>query len=254
MMGYAPARCQLKRSIVITALVVLALSCSAASSRELRDSTPVMLIKGIAKSVHGVVKGYDFYDYQVRASAGQTLTVNMLGSNRANYFNINPPEAGDVSMYVGSVNDNSFSGLLPVDGIYVVRVYLMRSAARRQEHSDYSLTLKLDGEPLQPVARTHDALIPGTKYHAQATIKCTTVWSNATECPAFVVRYSFNGSATVEVRVTDSIRRRILFIDGKPTAADSTFPITYSKDADIYDIRFDVNERYSFPEALIFGG
>lgn len=240
--------------IVTVMLALLASDRLLAAPRESHKIIPVKLVNSTPTTVRGAIKGYDTVDYKVSAGAGQTLTVTMTASNGANYFNINPPDSGNVAMFIGSDVGNAFTGMIPADGGYVVRVYLMRSAARRKEHSNFSLTLKVDGEPLHPIPHALDALIPGTKYHAQTTIKCTTVWAATTECPAFVVRYNFNGSATVDVRVTDSVRRRILFVNGTPKAADSTFPLSFSKDADFYDIRFDRNERYSFPESLIFGG
>ena len=36
-------------------------------------------------------------------------------------------------MFVGSISGNQFEGRLPASGDYKVRVYLMRSAARRDE-------------------------------------------------------------------------------------------------------------------------
>lgn len=38
------------------------------------------------------------------------------------------------------------AGTLPVDGDYTVRVYLMRSAARRNETAEYTLTVGITGQ------------------------------------------------------------------------------------------------------------
>jgi hypothetical protein len=64
--------------------------------------------------------------------------------------------------------------MLPTDGIYVVRVYLMRNAARRNESSNYTLTVGVTGKALAPLAASKDALIPGTKFHASAPTSATT--------------------------------------------------------------------------------
>ena len=80
------------------------------------------------------IKGYDSYEYTLGAKAGQVMTISFKTDNRSNYFNIVPP-GGNEALFVGSsaADPNSFTGTLPVDGDYVVQVYLMRNAARRDE-------------------------------------------------------------------------------------------------------------------------
>lgn len=204
--------------------------------------------------IHGTVKGYDYVDYRLTASAGQILNVFMQTDNRANYFNLNAPDSGDVSMFIGSQSGMSFDAMLPDDGTYVIRVYLIRSAARRQEAGEYSLSISIEGDQLLPLPGSIDARIPGTRYHAQSTIKCAPAWSEITDCPAYVVRRSFNGTATVEVRWNPDGKRRILFVEGTPTAADSSSPIKFTKQTDLYIIDFGSDERFEIPEALVFGG
>ncbi|MGB7740665.1 MAG: hypothetical protein WBM03_16280 [Steroidobacteraceae bacterium] len=54
-------------------------------------------------------------------------------------------------------------GQLKGDAIvdYLVRVYLMRPAARRGESSDYTLTVGASGKALAPIAASKDALVAG---------------------------------------------------------------------------------------------
>ena len=67
--------------------------------------------------------------------------------------------------------------MLPTDGDYKVRVYLMRNAARRNEVSDYTLTISVTGKPLAPIPASQDALLPGTKFHASGSVTCVpAVW------------------------------------------------------------------------------
>jgi hypothetical protein len=44
-------------------------------------------------------------------------------------------------MFIGSTSGNQFEGILPANGDYKIRVYLMRSAARRGEAADYRLEM-----------------------------------------------------------------------------------------------------------------
>jgi len=205
--------------------------------------------------IKGSVKGYHYVDYQLRAGAGQTLRASMHGSNGANYFNIISPGAGEVAMYIGQIGSNKFEGVLPVEGIYTLRVYLMRSAARRNETSNYTLDVAVTGKPLQALPDDKDARIPGTLYHASATIPCALPYDPETKlCEAFVIRRGFDGTATVEVRGAKSYLRRILFVGGKPVASDSAEPMSTSRRGDVTEVSFGKDERLEIVDALIMGG
>jgi heat shock protein HslJ len=227
---------------------------TAAQDKE-RTVKPVRFAPGKTSTViKGRITGYNYVDYQLRAAAGQTMTVSMTGSNGANYFNVLPPDSTDVAMFNGQMADNRFTGLLPTDGIYSLRVYLMRSAARRNESSDFTLSVAITGQPLKPVSAKVDAVIPGTPYHAQTTTPCAPAYSQARECEARVIRRGFDGTATVELRWGDNGMRRILFIKGEPKAADAMQPMTFTRNARGWIVRFDDHERFEIPEPLVFGG
>jgi len=204
--------------------------------------------------IKGKIKGDGDIDYLVRASAGQTLTVTMKTTNAQNYFNINPP-GSDVSMFVANTSGNNFKGVLPTDGDYRVRVYLMRPAARRNESSNYTLTISVTGKPLAPVSSSVDAVIPGTNYHASATINCTnSIEKKIGKCEAFVIRRGFDGTATVEVRLTDGFKRRILFVKGKPVSSDSPEKLSTVRKGDINIVSLGTLERFEIPDTLVVGG
>lgn len=98
-------------------------------------------------TIKGKIKGYEAIDYTLRAKAGQTLSVTLKTGNGANYFNVLPPGRNDAAIYVGSTGGNEWTGALPADGEYKLRVYLMRSAARRNETASYTLTVGITGTP-----------------------------------------------------------------------------------------------------------
>ena len=97
-------------------------------------------------TVKGKIKGDESVNYRLGASAGQTMTVVLKPSNRSTYFNVIAPGA-DSAMFIGSTEGNKFSGSLPKSGDYIVQVYLMRNAARRNETSSYSIDFKVVGVP-----------------------------------------------------------------------------------------------------------
>jgi len=208
--------------------------------------------------IKGRLQGYSDVDYLVRAGAGQTITVTLKRSNPSNYFNVLPPGSSDVAMYVGQTGED-FTGMLPADGDYTIRVYLVRAAARRNESSDYTLAISVTGKALTPVPASHDAVLPGTPFHASAKITCVPyiekfLEKKPQECEAFVIRRGYNGTATVEIPQTNSVARRILFVKGEPVASDSQYPVTFSRRDDFTIVIFDTDERYEIPDVLIFGG
>ncbi len=208
----------------------------------------------VIKGYH--VKGDATVDYIVQARAGQTLAVALKRSNAQTFFNINPPGT-DVSMFVGSSDSTgtAFRGLLPADGDYAVRVYLMRAAARRGESSDYTLTVGVTGMALAPLPASQDALLPGTSFHASGRI--TGVPSFETkprECEAFVTRRGIDGTATVEIPLPNSLKRRILFVKGEPVCTDSPETLTFTRREDVTTVRLGADEWYAIPDALVGGG
>jgi hypothetical protein len=95
-------------------------------------------------TITGKITGDQIVDYQLRAGAGQSMVVIFKPSNLSAYFNVLPP-GSDVAIFVGSIYGNRFEGELPTDGVYTVRVYLMRNAARRNETANYTLEVGITG-------------------------------------------------------------------------------------------------------------
>lgn len=102
-------------------------------------------------TVKGTLKGEAIIDYLLGASAGQTMTIDFAPSNPSAYFNL-MIGTDPAAIHIGSSAGNRFSGVLPSSGDYRIRVFLMRNAARRNETSDYTLTVSIGGAVADPVA------------------------------------------------------------------------------------------------------
>ena len=100
-------------------------------------------------TIDGLVKGDQTIDYLVSASAGQTLSVGFAPRNPSAYFNLLAP-GNDEALHVGSVAGNRYSGVLTTSGRFVVRVYLMRNASRRNESSRFRLDVGVTGDATKP--------------------------------------------------------------------------------------------------------
>jgi hypothetical protein len=145
--------------------------------------------------------------------------------------------------------------VLPADGDYTVRVYLIRAAARRNESGSYALDIGVGGKALAALPASVDALIPGTPYHASASIPCADTFDpKVRECEAFVIRRGHDGTATVEIRWPIGTKRRVLFLQGKPVASDAPDALAVSRRGDTSIVSIGGGERLEIPDALLFGG
>jgi hypothetical protein len=245
------------RTLAAFAALVLAAPLLAADGPPPPRKERVTFAKGASSAtIKGTLKGGADVDYLVRAAAGQTLEVKLQGTNAQNYFNVLPPGSSNVAMYVSSTTgERSWSGMLPADGDYAIRVYLMRPAARRNESSKYTLTVAVTGTPLPPLSAARDAKVAGTAYHATAKVPCTLPYqADVKSCDAGVVRRGNDGTATFEAIGPMGVQRRILFVQGKPVAADTMDPVTATRQGDVTVVRISDNERYDIPDAFLNGG
>lgn len=91
--------------------------------------------------VKGTIRGYDYRDYLIEASAGQTMIVKLSSLNTYTMFSIFRPNGENLE---GASQILDHSGRLPESGDYVIRVAMMRAEARRKgSASDYSLTISI---------------------------------------------------------------------------------------------------------------
>ena len=246
------------RAVVVgaAAAVLLLQSVPAGAQPAPPRQERVTFAKGATSAtIKGQVKGDADVDYLVRAAAGQSINVALKVSNRSNYFNVLPPGSADAAMYVGQTGE-AYTGMLPADGDYKVRVYLMRSAARRNEVSDFTLTITVTGKALAPTPASKDALIPGTPFHASTSIACLPMPygdPKPQRCEAFVIRRGAGGTGTVEIP-SKGFTRRILFVEGKPVASDASEKMTVTRNGEVTTVKFESGGFYEIPDLLIFGG
>jgi hypothetical protein len=202
----------------------------------------------------GRIRGYESKDYPIQGLAGQTLYVRLQTPHGATYFNLLPPGSRNAAMFNGQFGDNHFHGVLPDDGRYVVRVYMMRSAARRQDSARFTVNAELGGRPLAALPASADRLVKGTRYHAQARIACTPPYAQPQHCAAGVIRRGRDGTATVVIDWPGEGQRRLLFVAGQAMASDAMTSLQATRgDHDTTEVVLDT-ERYQVPDVLLTGG
>ena len=206
-------------------------------------------------AISGELKGDQYVDYRVRGGANQMLAVTLKASNLQNYFNILPPGSSGTAMFIGSTSGNQFKRILPTDGEFVVRVYLMRAAARRNEASNYTLNIALEGKALPPTSSAKDAVIRGTSFHASANTTCAKPSNpQVRHCDVYVIRRGYDGTATTEVQWPDGSKRSILFVKLQPVTTDSRDPMTYTRNGEVTVVNVGKDERVDIPDVLLTGG
>lgn len=122
----------------------ICLVASVAQAQSVREQRVHFAAGRSSATLAGRIRGYEIVDYVLGASARQRMTVDMQTSNLANYFNVLPGNS-ETAIHIGSTSGNRFDGSLPQSGDYRIRVYLMRSAARRNETANYTLTIAIRG-------------------------------------------------------------------------------------------------------------
>jgi hypothetical protein len=223
-------------------------------------SQAVQFKKGASSAtVKGTLKGDHTIDYKLRARAGQTMSVKLATSNGANYFNVLPPGSQGEAIFVGSTDGNEWSGTLAADGEYTIRVYLMRSAARRNESAAYTLTVGVTGSagaaapsPLGQ-ARANDAKVPGTRYHATGPLPCAmgSAPMGSTSCEFGVVRGA-PGNADVHIKPAGGLERVLSFRGNTVTSGSDK--VKASKSGDLWTIEVNDYEHYQVSDSVISGG
>jgi len=120
------------------------------------------------------IKGYQSVLYKVGAEAGQTMDITLSTEHTSTYFNVYAPGSGpgDQALAVSQFTENTmipdinrFSGTLPASGEYTISVYMMRSAARRDEVAEYVMDISVVGATGDAVKADHaDGLLGGPDF------------------------------------------------------------------------------------------
>ena len=132
--------------IQIVGAICLLLASSLSLADESRTETLHFAKGATGTSVTSSIQGYESVNYKVTAKAGQHMVVKLSTKNTATYFNVYAPGSGpgDAAIFIGSTSGERFATKLPQNGTYTIQVYMMRSAARRNETADYKLRVDID--------------------------------------------------------------------------------------------------------------
>ncbi len=242
--------------------VALALILGVASLSHASDivTKNLQFAKGASSAtVKGSLVGYQTIDYKVGANAGQVMKVSFKSSNASNYFNVLPPGSNDSALFVGSSSGDNWNGRLTQKGVYTIRVYLMRNAARRNEKANYTLTTSITGRPaasaaVRTTAAPGDAKVKGTPYHATGPLDCSmgSAPMGSTQCTFGVIRGGA-GNARLFVTPQGGLKREFVF-SGSRVSAGPEDSVKAKLQGDNWIIEVNGYEHYIVPLAIIEGG
>lgn len=238
------------RAITWTLLVICAMPVAAQTVKVQRIG---FAAGTFSATVKGSITGAEIVDYKLGARAGQTMRATLKTSNASNYFNVLPP-GSEAALFIGATSGNQWTGTLPANGDYTVRVYLMRSAARRNERGNYTLSVGITGSP--------DAKVAGTPYHATGMVPCSlgTDPKGSVRCSFGVIR---RGAGKADVYLAEpgfdvtlhKDKLRVLQFAGNTVAsANPDEKVKSEKRGDEWSITVNDFYFYSIPDAVIVGG
>ncbi|QBN20435.1 hypothetical protein [Flavobacterium nackdongense] len=197
--------------------------------------------------INGTIVGEQTIDYTVGANAGQTLKVTLKPTSKSSYFNVLPPGSEGAADFIGQNEGNTCSLNLTKSGTYKIRVYQMRSSARRGEKATYSLSISIPAS-----SNSGDAKVSGTNYNATGDLRAAN-GSKPTSAKFGVIRS--NGGAEVHATMPGKSKRVFVFSQGEWTCKSTNCKLSFAKiSSDEWEIICNGTEKYYIPDAVIYGG
>jgi hypothetical protein len=249
----------------LVALALLAEPSAFVFAQGIRQERVAFKAGSSSATLSGTIKGDETVDYLLNARSGQSMIVTLKTSNKASYFNVLPPRS-EAAIAIGANIGNEWTGALPVNGDYRIRVYLMRSAARRNETATYTLSVGISGSSEAKAAGTphpsSDAKVAGTPYHATGKVPCSVGPDpkGSAQCSFGVIRGA-RGDAEVhladpgfDVSLHKDQLRILRFAGDKVTSANAKEKVVATRQGDTWQISVDNYFYYTIPEAAIIGG
>ncbi len=124
---------------------LIVLIATRALAQDIRSERLTVDAQGAPVIVEGEILGDEIIDYVVKVGQQGILFVDLKTSNAANYFNV-LPAGSDEALFVGPSSGTVADVPVEAGGEFVIRTFLMRSAARRDEVATYSLAVGLGAE------------------------------------------------------------------------------------------------------------
>lgn len=224
--------------IAAAVAAIAALAQEATAREEIRRERIKFAAGQSSARVVGAIRGYGGVDYLIRTTAGQVLSVRLRWAGHPAYFNLLPPRSRAEAIFIGSTQGNRFVGRLSQSGIYTIRVYQMRSAARRGTVARYILDVTIAARRAQVV-------------DAKGTMPCSMGRpAYNRQCPWTVRRLS-QSQATIRITRPGGRVRILQFSRGEFSSAGAR--LKYRRAGDFWLLSVNDREFYRFASVVITG-
>ncbi len=142
---------RMRRVILLMSVAVLLAGCTTQNSAP--DTSAITTAEDAAvgsadepigkslESVTGSLQGSETRRYGFDVAAGDHVYIQMVTDNSSNYFNVTPA-SNPSAIFIGSIAGQQFRQQFDQPGTYELLVYLMRSAARRNEAANFQLIVR----------------------------------------------------------------------------------------------------------------
>jgi hypothetical protein len=130
-------------------LLVAAVAPLVAAQDAIR-SEPVSLIAGEPRVIADTLGGFETVLYKVPLRTAETLSIALASSNLSNCFEVLAPGASK-PFFLSELHGNRHDFRANAAGEYIVKVFLLRLAARDYQFAQYDLTLTLSAAPESPL-------------------------------------------------------------------------------------------------------
>lgn len=201
-------------------------------------------------TIEGRVTGREVRDYVLGARGGQTMAVVFTTDNPGADFNVLPPGSDPTALDQVSGLE-SWSGPLPYDGDYRIRVFLYRGPADNGETAAYTIEVTVTGDA-DPQAASAPVFGPAD-FDASGRLPCgrEDARFGGQSCEAKVSRYGAGATTWVQGPTGET---RILYWDEGRFTTDSAAEIAVTQEADTYKLRVEGSEEvYLMPEVWLVG-
>ncbi len=221
-----------------------------ASSSELSFTEPFE-----TKVIKETVQGYEAKEYVFKATVKQKISIDFKSKHGANYFNFRPSGATS-ALFSSEVSTTSMSMHIPQSGYYTVQVYLMRSAARRNEKASFTLNITLENDQNAPEQTLYPK--PPLYYDAYALIPCS--FEKPTFdmlCEGIVIRDVKEQSARFWIRTpleTHYSERGAFLYQNKSFFHGQNANLSMERQEDNNSLNLDGKIYYRIPDAFVLGG
>ncbi len=200
-------------------------------------------------SITGSITGDEIRDFIFGARGGQTMEVRFTADTTSADFHILPPGSDPTALDLGSPGAAAWSGKLPYDGDYRVRVFHFRGPADNGVTTRFGIEVAISGAP-DPDAPAAPAFGPA-EVDAESALPCggdNAAFGGPT-CAAKILRYS--DGATSWIQRPDGTAR-ILYWQEAGFSTDSAEAVSAARDGDNWVVRVG-EEVYRVPDAWLTG-